>query len=97
MIESEEQKCVLPVLLAEFWFSTSILLLRKKFLENISGDVSLYMKMRGVHFEGYCSLTPVRTPAPHSCSLTLPWWDGGGNHNGKTEKNHRLRKRQFNM
>lgn len=52
MIESEEQNCVLPVLLlAEFWFSIPILLLGKKVFEDMSVDVSLYMKMRGVNFE----------------------------------------------
>lgn len=52
MIESEVQKCVLPIsLLAEFWFSTSMLLLGKKVFENMSGDVSVHMRMRGVKFE----------------------------------------------
>jgi len=35
-------------------------------------------------------LTATGNSATHSCSLTPPWWDGGENQKGKSEKTHGL-------
>lgn len=33
-----------------------------------------------------CGLTPAVSSAPHSCLLTLPWWNGGENWRSKSKK-----------
>jgi len=77
-------------------FKPCFLRLEVKECEEIGTNIGRYVaedpetgNSEGIWYVSW--FNPSRQLSPHSCLLTLHWWDGGENQKGKSEKTHGLR------